>query len=126
MNRLHLGIGLLAVLLAVGIALSCVFHHIFAPLSQTLEDAGNHALSGDWAQAQTLSQQAYENWLRSRDLTAAAADHAPLEQMEQLFSNLQVYRALGLRGEFAAICAQLAQMAKAMEESQAVRWWSLL
>lgn len=126
MNRLHLGIALLAVLLAAGIATTCLFHHIFTPLSQTLEDAGNQALAGSWEQARDLAQQAHEKWLRCRDITAAAADHAPLEQMEQLFSNLQVYQALELRSEFAAICAQLAQMATAMEEAQAVHWWSLL
>ena len=126
MNRLHLGIGLLGVLLAAGIATTCLFHHIFTPLAQTLEEAGSIALAGNWEQAQDLAQQAYTTWLRFRNITAAAADHAPLEQIEQLFSNLQVYQTLGLRSEFAAICAQLAQMAAAMEEAQAAHWWSLL
>ena len=120
------GVILLLILLVAGIAVTCLFRHIHAPLSQALQEASDYALTEDWENANSLAQSAREQWERWRNFTAAVADHAPLEEMEALFSQLEIYRALQLHGEFAAVCAQLAQMAAAMEESQVLAWWTML
>ena len=112
--------------LVSGILLTLSFQRIHAPLAQTLESASEQAVAGDWETAKSLARDARERWDKYRNLTAAIADHEPMEEMEGLFFQLEVYTALDRRGEFAAICIQLSQMASAMEESQQFTWWTLL
>ena len=126
MKRLWIGVVLLALFLVLGILLTFSFCRIHAPLAQTLEDASRHALSGDWERACASARDAKERWEKYRNFTAAVADHAPLEEMDALFSQLDIYMSLSWKGEFATLCSQLSQMAAAMEESQALTWWTLL
>lgn len=126
MKRLWIGVGLLVFFLAVGTLLTFSFHRIHGPLAETLDAASEQALSGNWEQAISLAEKAREQWEQYRSFTAAIADHAPLEEMDALFSQLEVYRSLHWDAEFAAICAQLSCMAAAMEESQALTWWTML
>ena len=126
MKRLWLGVGILLLFLALGILLTFSFSRIHAPLAQTLEDASRLALSGNWETACAEAKEARSRWERYRNFTAAVADHAPLEEMDALFSQLDIYISLSWQGEFAALCTQLSQMAAAMEESQQLTWWTLL
>lgn len=126
MKRLWLGAGLLMLFLGMGIGLSFVFHRIHAPMAQQLAEASSQALSGNWEQALALAEDAGARWEASRNFTAAVADHAPLEEMDALFSQLEIYAALNWQGEFSALCMQLSKMAAAMEESQALTWWTML
>ena len=126
MKRLWIGIGFLIFLLAAGIVISVLFSSLHSPIAQSLQKASEAALSGDWSTASTLTKQAHSSWNALLQFTAAVADHEPLEEMDAAFSVLETYMALGWWGEFAALSAQLAQMAGAMAESQAFLWWNLL
>ena len=126
MKRLWIGVGILLFFLAAGIAVTVCFHHIHTPIQQTLEDASQKALAGQWEEAVALSQNARQRWERFRHFVAATADHEPLEEMDDLFSQLEICRAQRWEAEFAVLCARLAQMAAAMEESHAFAWWTLL
>ena len=126
MKRLWIGIALLVIFLLVGCVVTYAFHRIHAPMQTLLEEASAAALGGDWEMAAAKAESAQKIWHRWRNFTATVADHGPLEQMEALFTQLRVYQALDLPGEYAAVCAQLSQMAAAMEESQAFTWWNLL
>ncbi len=126
MKRFWIGVGLMLFFLVSGILLTLFFHRIHAPLSQTLERASEQALSGDWEYAKSLATDAREQWDKYRNITAAVADHEPMEEMEALFFQLEIYTKLERKGEFAAICIQLSQMASAMDESQMLTWWTLL
>ena len=126
MKRLYIGIGLLLFFLIAGILLTFCFCRIHAPLAETLERASQQAIAGSWENAISLAQSARERWETYRNFTAAVADHEPLEEMDMLFSQLNIYGELRLSVEFADICSRLSQMAAAMEESQAFTWWTLL
>ncbi len=126
MKRLYIGITLLLFFLIAGILLTYSFCRIHAPLAKTLEDASQQAIDGDWKNAISLAESARERWETYRNFTAAVADHAPLEEMDTLFSQLEIYGKLRLSVEFADICTRLSQMAAAMEESQALTWWTML
>lgn len=126
MKRLWLGVGILVLFLLAGILLTFSFCRIHAPLAQTLENASQMALSGNWESACAKARTAKLRWEQYRNFTAAVADHAPLEEMDALFSQLEIYISLSWQGEFAVLCMQLSQMAAAMEESQQLTWWTLL
>ena len=126
MKRIWLGIGLLLAFLVAGCLLTFSFHRIHAPMAEVFADASRQALSGDWEGARESASLARERWDKDRNFTAAVADHAPLEEMDALFSQLDIYISLNWQGEFAALCTQLSSMAAAMEESQALTWWTML
>lgn len=126
MKRMYIGLGLLAVMLAVGIWVTVMFDRIHAPLSATLDQAQAAALAGDWEQAGILTGQAHAQWRRARELIAAVADHAPLEEMDALFARLEVLQQMHQADEFASDCAELSSLASAMADSQRILWWNLL
>jgi len=126
MKRLWIGVGLLAIFLVAGILLTAAFHRIHGPLARTLEDASRQALEGDFDEALSLAREAQTHWEQYQSFTAMVADHEPIEQMDALFAQLEVYGQLGLEEEFAVLCAHLARLAAAMEESQSFTWRTLL
>ena len=126
MRRQWIGVGLLLAVLILGIVLTTAFDRIHRPLADKLEAASQAALAEDWTQAERLIGEARGQWQRHRDFAAAVADHEPLEEMESWFAQLEVLAQLREADEFAAGCAHLAMLARAMADSQAITWWSLL
>lgn len=126
MRRMYWGAALLLLVLVLGILLSVVFLRIHEPLSQLLEQAEEAAISGDWGVATDMADRAEERWLRFRNLTAAVADHEPLEQMDVVFDRLEVVIRLGDREQFLICCSDLSNMAAAMADAQKFLWWNLL
>ena len=126
MKRMWIGISLLGVLMAAGIALCFCFDALHRPLSGELEAAGAAAIAGNWAQAVAKVDEAREKWEKFRPFTAAVADHEPLEEVDGLFSRLQVLADRRAVTEFAAECRQLAILTEAIADSQGLTWWSLL
>ncbi len=126
MKRLWIGIGLLAVFLVLGLALSVTFADIHEPLAQGIEAAGALSRQGDWAGAREKLAQTRTAWEKYRPFVAAVADHEPLEEMEADMDQLRVFADLEHEEEFAALCARTACLAHAMGESQALNWWNLL
>lgn len=126
MKRLWIGVGFLIVMLAVGICLTMLFDRIHTPLSEDLRQASQLALSQDWEKATALAQKARADWQQYRKLIAAVADHEPLEKMEYLLEQLDVYAQRRRTADFSALCVELAALADAMLESQQFTWWSFL
>ena len=109
MKRLWVGIILLLILLAVTMAGTGAMNRIYAPMVEVLE-------AGDLEAA----EERYGRW---RDLTAAFADHGPMEEMDALFARAEI---CGDAQERKALCAELAQRAKAMSNAHSPTWWNLL
>lgn len=126
MRRLWIGVGFLIGMLAVGIFLTVRFDRIHTPLSQDLEQAAALALAEDWEKATALTQQARADWREYREFIAAVADHEPLEKMEYLLEQLEVYAQLRRTAAFSATCVEVAALADAMLESQSLSWWNFL
>lgn len=109
MKRLWVGIILLLILLAGTLAVTGAMDRIYAPMVEALE-------AGDLEKA----EQRYGRW---RQLTAAFADHGPMEEMDALFARAEI---CGDEQERKALCAELAQRAKAMSNAHSPTWWNLL
>lgn len=109
MKRLWVGIILLVVLLAGTLAVTVAMDRIYAPITEALE-------AGDLEAAEVR----YQRW---RDLTAAFADHGPMEEMDALFARAEICED---EQERKALCAELAKRAQAMSNAHSPTWWNLL
>ena len=126
MSRLWIGIGILVILLAMGIGLLWGSGIFFEELSREVEQAGELALSGNWEEAGKKASQSRERWEHWRKFWSSFTDHEPVEQMQALFSQLELYKKQKLEVDFAAVCRNLAHTAEAIDESHSLRWWSVL
>ena len=126
MKRFWFGAALLATFLLLGAALSLWTSGIHCRISNTLAQAEGLAQAGDMAGAGELSRQAQSSWQRNRCVTAALADHTPMEEIDGLFRELSVFLAMDEPVHFAATCARLSLLLQAMGESHSISWWNLL
>ena len=124
--RFWIGAAVLLVLLVLGIGLMVGVSMQQETLSQTISKAREAVLARDWEQALPYAREAQDLWEKSRHFAASFADHAPLEQMDALFSELWIYARETLAVEFASVCGYISNLAKAIGESQSVFWWNLL
>lgn len=126
MKRLWIGVLILFLLLGAGIGITVFADHVHTGISDTLGQAADAALTGDWYTATELSSAARDRWDTYRKITAAIADHEPMEEIDSLFSQLEVYEKAKQAISFSACCEALSIFTKAIGESQSVSWWSLL
>ena len=126
MKRLWIGVGVLLVLLVLGIVVSGVMDAIHAPMAEQLQQAAQAAMAEDWPAALKAAARAQKNWKAQQRLVAAFADHTPMDEIEGLFAEMEIYAQAREKQHFAATCARLAQLAEAMGESHRVSWWNLL
>lgn len=125
MIRLWFGVGLLVVLLLGGIALWLGIAPFHEDLAQALDTAAELAITGSWEQAQATAFSARDRWQRHQDCIAAVTDHEPMEQMEAMFQELDMMGA-DRAVDFACVCVHLAQTARAIGETQRLKWWGIL
>lgn len=126
MKHLWFGAGLLGLLLAVSLYLGGALedtHHIPA---KDLEKAAEAALDEDWALASALSIRAKQHWMKHRNLSAALVNHGLLDQIDALFSRLEIYALREEETAFAATSVQLAQQLRSLPQSHSFTWWNLL
>lgn len=126
MKRGWIGISILAVLLAGGLLVTWQMGRCHEAISEDLERAADRALAGDWKTAERLSERAEEDWEDGWNFSAAFADHEPMEDIDSLFAQLEIYRSSRDAISFAAICAQLSRQIEAMGDAHGLTWWNLL
>ncbi len=126
MKRLWLGIVLLAALLAVSLATQAATNRIHDPMAKDLEQAAEAALAGDWAEADRLYARSRDAWQRYHGATASIADHSPMDELDMLFAQLQVFSRERETLHFAATCRSAAQIAQAMADAHSLTWWDFL
>ena len=126
MNRFWIGIGILVVLFALAVGLLFGSRAFFEDFSDNLEQAGASALAGNWADATQKAAKSRAQWEKYRHFWSAFTDHEPMEQMQELFLRLEIYRQKQLEVDFATVCSGLVQMAEAIDESHSLKWWSIL
>ncbi len=118
MRRCALGCWLLIGLLGLSLFAAWAVNHLLDPVSRDLETAGECALAGDWAGADALAAQAWENWQSQWTLTAALNSHTPMENADNWFARLEVFRQTRDPTAFAEACAQIAGLVSAIGEGQ--------
>lgn len=126
MKHLWFGVGLLAVLLVVSLALGGVLEDAHQPSAKDLEKAAEAAMDENWALASALQARAKKQWQKHRNLSAVLVNHEPLQQIEADFSALERYAACRDDAAFCATCAQLAQQLRSLPETHSLTLWNLL
>ena len=126
MGRFSLGIGLLALFLILGLWVSFSMGSVHENIAQTLDEAAARSLAGDLDTARSLSQQAQTDWDNRWHGVASVADHAPMDEIDSLFAQLEVYGKAAQTADIAAYCARLATLVTAVGEAHALNWWNLL
>lgn len=126
MKRLWLGAGLLVFFLILGILLSVWMTNTHDHISRQLSLACTLSQSGDLTQAGRLAQDASSQWEQYRNRVAALADHTPMEEIDSLFCELQVYLQMDEPVHFSATCARLDLLLHAMGEAHSINWWTVL
>ena len=126
MKRGKIGLGFLAVLLVLCILTTAAMERWHAPLARTLGAAADLAAAGEWEEAKTLAGRARADWEKRWHLSAAFADHGPMEDIDSLFAQLEVYQKQTDVTNFAAACAELSRRVEAMGNAHSLTWWNLL
>ena len=126
MKRLWIGVAVLLVLLAVGIGLSYGMTVLHDDIRMELSNAAEAARQGDMEKALQRGDAAREVWERWRRFSASLADHEPLEEMDSLFHELELYGKLRLPVDYAAVCVRLAEISGAVSEAYSLTWWNFL
>ena len=126
MKRFWLGLAILVGLMALGIAVTVMVDRFCAPISRELDRACLAVQQGKWDQAEQLSGWAKKRWEKHRALHAAVTNHEPMEQIDALFDQLEIYKQARDSLRFAECCARLVSLTDAVAEFQAIYWWNLL
>ena len=126
MTRGIFGIVLLLVLLAVGMFVQWTMATLQKPITLELTQAAQAGAREDWDVARLHQEAAQRSWRKCWRLTAAFADHQPMEDVDSLFARLPVYAAQQEPAEFAASCRELARRIQAVADAHSLTWWNLL
>jgi len=116
-RRFILGLAILLLVLAFAIGTGIGMKAIHAPAEAALTQAARLSLDGDMEEAVSLASDAYDRWQKYRGITAAFADHNPMDDTERLFREMLVYAEENEVPHFAACCTQLSAMLKATYET---------
>ena len=126
MKRSWIGFALLVVLLGIGLLVTRHMEERHADISLRLEKAAVCAVEEDWERARLLLGEPGEQWYGGRRFAACFADHAPMEDINGLFSQLEICAYLEEPLSFASICRDLAKKVEAVGEAHVPSWWNLL
>lgn len=121
-----LGAGILAVFLVLGICLSAAADKACRPTGELLEQAAEKTLSGDFDAGIALGMEARSRWQCQWDGIAAIADHEPMDEVDALFAEMEVYARAGEEPHFAACCKQLARRIRSFADVHRFIWWNVL
>ena len=124
MRRCIFGAALLAAIGMVCLWTGAALNRFMEPVCRDLEQACEEALAENWNMASAHALAAEAAWEGKWHGLASAADQTPLEDIDDLFARLGIYRRLEKSDEFAAICAQLSRRLKAVSNAHALNWWN--
>ena len=122
-RRFYLGLGLLTVVLALGLLTGWLMEKSQMPTARLLDQA---AQAEDMQTGTQLAQQAKATWYKQRKGVAAVADHTPMDEIDALFAELDVYIQKEEDVHFSACCSQLASLLRAVAEAHKLNWWNML
>ena len=126
MTRFIIGILTLTLLFSVGLFVALTTDQMYRPVIGLLEKAADTALSGSFKEAVTQAKAAKDLWDKMKNKTATVADHTPMEDIDLMFAEAEIYAKTEETPHFAACCAQLASMVQNMADAHAMNLWNLL
>ena len=126
MVRGWLGAGILAVFLVLGLVTADAMDNAHLPTGELLEEAADKALNGEFEQGVSLGMEAKSRWDRQWNGTAVLADHSPMDDVDALFGEMEIYARAGEEPHFAACCQELSQRLQAIAGAHRFSWWNVL
>lgn len=126
MGRGWFGAGILMVFLALGFVASGAIDKAHQPACDLLTQAADMTLAGDFEGAVPLAMEAKKRWENTWNGTAVVADHSPMDDVDALFAEMEVYAQTGEEPHFAACCQELAQRVQAVVGAHRFSWWNVL
>ena len=126
MARGWLGAGILVLFLVLGVVTGVLMNNTHSPTEKLLEQAAEKTLSGEFENAVPLAMAAKSRWERQRKGTATVADHSPMDDVDSLFAEMEIYARTEEEPHFAACCAELARRVRAVTDAHAFSWWNVL
>jgi hypothetical protein len=126
MRRILLGVCILILLLVGCVLIREAMDTIHDPIALHLEQATRAALAENWATAQDFLARATSRWEHFHRITAAFADHTPLDEADGLFRQLQFYARAQENPQFSALCARLQEIVRAIRDNHQLNWQNLL
>ena len=126
MNRVYWGIGILLTLLLLSSGIWWGMDRIHKDIWVLLQQAQTAAEAEDWQSAGEYARQADARWQRYHHVTAAFADHTPMDELDGLFAELTVFGENQESPHFEATCARLILLTQAMADNHGIPWWNVL
>ncbi len=126
MARGWIGAGILAVFLALGLLIGCKMDQAHMPTQKLLAQAAEKTLQGEFEQAVALGTEAKARWDQHWNSTATVADHSPMDDVDALFGEMEIYGKTQEQPHFAAVCLELSQRIQAMADAHRFSWWNVL
>lgn len=123
MKRIWIGIGILLGLLIIGILVMQVTDQRLGVISEQLQQA---AREPDWGSAVALARKAQDHWEKHWYLSAIVSDHTNIDEIDGVFTQLEVYQQHRDSTAHGATCAWLSEAIRDLEENHRFTWWNLL
>ena len=122
-RRFYLGVGILMVVLALGLLTQWAMEKCQQPPALLLEQA---VQTEDFQAATELAQEARTLWEQKRKEVAAVADHTPMDEIDEVFAELEIYAREREQVHFVACCNRLASLLRAVSDAHQLNWWNVL
>lgn len=126
MKRIWFGAALLILLLALGLGNSAHMKKTWQEQSENLNRAAILASEGDWASAKILQKEARAEWERRQILIAALCRHEPIDQIDGLFAQLEVFSESRRTVSFSSTCVYLSKLLDSLGQSHSLNLQNLL
>ena len=126
MARGWFGFAILIVFLVLGILVSVTINNTHETACDLLSQAADLTLAGDFEEAVSWAMAAKTQWETAWNGTAVVADHSPMDDVDALFAEMEIYAKTGEEPHFAACCRELAQRVEAVSEAHRFSWWNVL
>lgn len=126
MKRMWLGAALLVAVLGISQFFAVRMENIHTPEAENLKQAAECALRGDWNRARDLADNANTSWEQMRRITASVSNHEPMDSIDALFAELELYGKFQDPLSFSGTCVHLAELLQALGQEHSLKWWNLL
>lgn len=126
MARGWLGLAILIVFFALGLVTAGVMDNAHIPTEKLLSQAAEKTLAGDFEEAVSLGFEAKSRWERHWNGTATVADHSPMDDVDALFAEMEIYAKTKEQPHFAAVCKELSQRIQAVTGAHRFKWQNIL
>lgn len=125
-KRFFLGVAILLVFLVLGFLTMAWMDRANMAIAEDLKNAVALVESGDFLQGSQIAQRAKESWKASWKKIAFLADHNPMDEIDGLFSQMEVYAKTGQQTDFGACCARIGELVEAVADAHRLTWWNFL